>query len=78
MRRTGSKSLRTAGESRTHCIKLLVECNTFVDCGITGVEIEPGTTAIIERNLIHGQGIPCSIHPARTKSAGAKTGHHRM
>ncbi|NLP01077.1 MAG: hypothetical protein GX089_01140 [Fibrobacter sp.] len=44
---------------------ILIEHNTFVDCGsketkskprIAGITIEPSTTCAVQRNLIHGQG----------------------
>ena len=51
---------------------LIVANNTCIDCGstgpdrIAGIRIEPGTSCVIQKNLISGEGKPCS----RTGEAG--------
>jgi hypothetical protein len=67
------------GDDITAANNLFIENNTIIHCGISssdngnrivGIKIEPGTTSIIQQNLVYGSGKPYFIEPI---SAGTDT-----
>lgn len=77
--RCGEHAVKVCGKSNNlnrEATNLFIVNNTFIDCGsisktpgvagVAGITIEPGTSCIIQRNLISGQGKPyeltASIH----------------
>ena len=72
--RCGSEAVRVCGKTNylnTEACNLFIENNTSIDCGsntedlscVAGFRIEPGTTCIIQRNLVSGKGESCVIIP---------------
>jgi hypothetical protein len=74
--RCHANAIRVRGKVNTLAAatsNLFIESNTCIDCGtmadhrdsvakpIAGIEIEPGTSCVIQRNLIHGKGQPYSF-----------------
>jgi len=73
------------GESNP-AVNLLIENNTFIDCGtqstidditVAGIRIDNGTTCIIRRNLVHGKGKPYQVVPSGQDSIVKKNGKSR-
>ncbi len=67
--RCGGPAIRAAGTdaNRPAASNLFVENNTCVDCGTvpdtpaaSGIVIDKGTSCIVRKNLVSGQGVPCS------------------
>lgn len=63
-----NQAILVAGSNESEKVSatnLFIEKNTCIDCGIvsekeavSGILIEPGTTCIVNKNLIYGKGIP--------------------
>ena len=72
---------QAGGSAASNCF---IERNTFVDCSsptgndgtaIAGILIDPGTTGIVEKNLIFGSGTPYAIvQEPRPEGSGTVTG----
>ncbi|MBN1575968.1 MAG: right-handed parallel beta-helix repeat-containing protein [Chitinispirillaceae bacterium] len=73
--RCGGGAIRVGGAS-SNCF---IERNTFVNCSspsggddppVAGILIDPGTTGIVERNLVYGTGKPYAIVQALQQAHG--------